>query len=151
GKLVAHLTAERSGLGELQVMGIRWSLLADEAWLPPDESEMHLAAFAQRVFGEGKSGVRAALPGEVSTGGTRVQVGRERRCCAVLRWRRRRLWLCHVDCGKDGFPEPRMVGGLDRPDVRLYEGVFEGEADLRPGQQLRAVPQCCELGKEPFT
>lgn len=54
GELVADLAAERSGLGECQMMGIARGLLAHQAGLPADKRQVRLAALAGRFLGMGE-------------------------------------------------------------------------------------------------
>jgi hypothetical protein len=48
GKLVTYLSSQGSGLGDLQVVRVARTRLADEAWLRGDKSQVRLAALADR-------------------------------------------------------------------------------------------------------
>jgi hypothetical protein len=47
-ELVTYLSSQRSRLGDLQVVRVARTRLADEAWLRGDKSQVRLAALADR-------------------------------------------------------------------------------------------------------
>src|SRR3954454_11667945 len=109
GKLITDFASQSSRLSKLQMMRVSGCLLADQTTLAANEAEVILASSPSRLFREGE----ADLCSGRGVGGP----------LNVTRYRR--LLVCYIEIGRDGFLEPLLVGGLEHAGVRLQKSVLE--------------------------